>query len=306
MSSLYFWPYTLRSVAPLNAKSGRREHEGSLLRIGSGYGCLHPWPELGDLPLDAQLTALVRGGSTPLLEAARRCAEADGRARAEGRSLFEGPIPKSHWLALPGDDPAAARAAGFERVKLKIGRDPGGEIALARTWAAAGFFLRLDANESLAEEDFISFWNALGPLREQVELVEDSIPWAESSWQRLRAAGVPLAVDRDVEERFRVGDVAVVKPARSAWTPSAPARFLVTSYMDHALGQMWAAAEASRLLASPVGARLITCGLMTNRCFEKDPFFEQIRSEGPRLQSPGGTGLGFDDLLESLPWKILI
>ena len=285
--------------------SGRREHEGALLRIGDGFGCLHPWPELGDLPIDEQLANLTRGGSTPLTDGAARCAEADGRARLEGRSLFCGPIPESHWLALPGDSPESAKAAGFDRVKLKIGRDLASELDQAQLWSGAGFRLRFDANESLDEAAFLAFWKALGPMRDQVELIEDAIPWEAAAWEKLRKAGVPLAVDREAERRFVMCDVAVIKPALSGWIPAAPARYLVTYYMDHALGQMWAAAEASRLSSGPDGARMLGCGLMTHRCFEPDPFFEQIRCEGPRLIAPAGTGLGFDDLLEGLPWKRL-
>src|SRR5690606_21477050 len=140
------------SSAALNAVSVRREHEGALLRAGSGYGCLHPWTELGDLSLDEQLAPLVRGESTSLLDAALRCAEADGRARSEGRSRFEGAIPESHWLLLPGDRPEEANAAGFDRVKIKSGRDLGAEREEIRAWGGAGFFLRLDANESLDEK----------------------------------------------------------------------------------------------------------------------------------------------------------
>ncbi len=305
MSPIHYWRYTLRSSAGLNAVSERREHEGALLRRGGGYGCLHPWPELGDSVLDEQLASLARGGSTPLIEGALRCAAADDRARSEGRSLFEHPIPESHWSALPGDKPGEARAAGFDRVKIKIGRDPDGEREEIRTWGEAGFLLRLDANESFDGAAFLAFWEALGSLRERIEWVEDAISWEEKSWENLRRAGVPLAVDREAAGRFRSGDIAVVKPARTAWLPPAPAPYLVTSCMDHALGQMWAAAEASRLLAGAEGGRLLTCGLMTHRCFEPDPFFEQIRSEGPRLLAPGGTGLGFDDLLEGLPWTPL-
>lgn len=305
MSPIHHWRYTLRSAGALNAVSGRREHEGALLRIGDGYGCIHPWPELGDLPLDEQLARLARGGSTPLLDGARRCAEADGRARSEGRSLFAGPIPESHWLALPGDRPEEAAAEGFDRVKLKIGRDPVSEGEEIQTWAEAGFVLRLDANESFDEATFLAFWEALGSLRERVELVEDAIPWEKKSWENLRRAGVPLAVDRESERRFRTGDIAVIKPARTGWLPPDPAPYLVTSCMDHALGQMWAAAEASRVLAGAEGGRLLTCGLTTHRCFAADPFFERIRCEGSRLLPPGGTGLGFDDLLEGLPWTPL-
>jgi hypothetical protein len=34
-----------------------------------------------------------------------------------------------------------------------------------------------------------------------------------------------------------------------------------------------------------------------------DAFIGRIRGDGARLLTPGGTGIGFDDVLENLPWK---
>ena len=121
----------------------------------------------------------------------------------------------------------------------------------------------------------------------------------------LREAAVPLAVDRDVETRFESGDTAVVKPAVSSWLPPQEERFFVTSYMDHAIGQAWAAAEGARLAQVPEGTKMLEAGLLTHRCFEADEFFERVSVKECRYQSSGGIGLGFDDLLEKLPWKRL-
>ena len=38
--------------------SERTEFEGALIRIGDGFGCLHPWPELGDPGLEDLLEEL--------------------------------------------------------------------------------------------------------------------------------------------------------------------------------------------------------------------------------------------------------
>ena len=38
---------------------------------------------------------------------------------------------------------------------------------------------------------------------------------------------------------------------------------------------------------------------------EENEFSERLGQVGPKFRSPGGTGLGFDDLLEKLPWKRL-
>lgn len=305
MSTLHVWRYTLRSVAALNPVSARTEHEGALIRVNDGYGCLHPWPELGDATLKEQLETLASGRSTPLIGQALRCADLDGTARREGRSLFAGRVPESHWLVLPGDDPETVKEAGFDCVKLKIGGDSGMDVQRAMRWGGAGFRLRFDGNEKYTVDDFLYFWESIEVLWNQVDLVEDPVPWDPVTWGRLGMSGVPLAVDRLAEDRFRKGCIVIIKPAMMQWIPPGNAPFLVTSYMDHALGQVWAAAEACRLSGTMESGRLLKCGLLTQRCFEPDPFFEQVRSVGTRLLPPDGTGLGFDDLLEKLPWKRL-
>lgn len=299
--SLHYWRYRLKPRHSLNAVSGLREVEGVLLRIGDGFACLQPWPELGDAPLDVQLRGILTGQESALVAAARRCAEIDGAARRVGRSLFDRPIPESHWLAQAGDEADAAWEAGFRAVKFKIG--PVLQPAMG-AWFRIGFRLRLDANESFDEGAFLAYWSSLGSLRESVEFVEDPVPWGEDVWARLRAEGVPIAADREAENRHRPGDWAVIKPASGDWLPPVPDRFVVTSSMDHALGQMWAAWQAMDW-QSVEGDRISECGLLTHRCFEPDPFFEQLGTDGPRLLPPAGTGLGFDELLESLPWKRL-
>lgn len=304
---LHFWRYTLRSVRALNAASARTEHEGALVRVGEGYGCLHPWPELGDPGLDELLAWLARGEvDHPLLVGTLECARLDGAARREGRSLFVGPVPESHWLVREGDDPGFAKADGFSLAKIKGSPDLGRVAAQIDEWGGAGLRVRLDFNESLPRGAFLGFWDSLGPeRRELVDLVEDPERWSEEGWMDLREAGVPIAVDRDHTARLRRGDVLVYKPAHYGFACDRETRFYVTSYMDHAVGQMWAAAFASIASAGGSNERILPCGLLTHRCFEDDPFFERIRCDGPRLLPPGGSGLGFDDLLEGLPWKRL-
>ena len=70
--------------------------------------------------------------------------------------------------------------------------------------------------------------------------------------------------------------------------------------MDHAIGQLFAAYEAARY-----GGELEVCGLLTHHLFEADPFFELLTAEGAQLVPPGGPGLGYGDLLKSLPWMSL-
>ena len=79
--------------------------------------------------------------------------------------------------------------------------------------------------------------------------------------------------------------------------------FVVTSYMDHPIGQLYAAYQAS-VLAERFPQQSLTCGLATHGLFEGLTFAECLGS-GPRLASPGGTGLGFDTYLQKLPWQTI-
>lgn len=95
---VYVHRYVLRSGTALNAASMRREFEGALLRIGNGFGCVHPWPEFGDAPLEQQLKLLAEGQLTPVTTMAVRMAREDGAAREAGVSLFDNlPVPPSHY-----------------------------------------------------------------------------------------------------------------------------------------------------------------------------------------------------------------
>lgn len=308
MKPVHYWRYTLRSANRLNAVSARQEHEGALIRVGDGFGCVHPWPELGDAPLDEQLRALARGECdfSPLVSGAMECAKFDGEARRAGRSLFASPVPESHWLVREGDDPGYAKSDGFNLAKIKGTTDLKQVVEEIDRWSEAGLGIRLDFNECLPRGKFLEFWRELEEeQRRAIEAVEDPERWSEEGWMDLRDAGIPLAVDRDHTSRLRPGDILVYKPAHFGFACNRETRFYITSYMDHAIGQVWAAAFASIASQGGQNDKLLPCGLLTHRCFENDAFFERLRCDGPRLLPPGGTGLGFDDLLEALPWKRL-
>jgi O-succinylbenzoate synthase len=305
MSDIYVWHYMLKSGGSLNAASMRSDHPGALIRVGDGFACLHPWPELGDLTLAEHLLLLKTGGSSPLVSQALRCAAIDGEARRAGKSLFDTPVPESHWLVLPGDEPDNARKEGFSIAKIKVGQELAEVVEQVMLWVGSGFRIRLDANERLSMPAFLEFWASLKSVETSIDCIEDPTPWNRKQWSVLHESAIPLAVDRDLRRRFESGYTAVVKPAVSNWIPPESETFFVTSYMDHGVGQAWAAVEAARLASSSRGAQMRVGGLLTHRCFEPDDFFDRWSVKGCRLQSPGGTGLGFDDLLEGLPWKRL-
>ncbi len=257
----------------LRMRNGAIRH-GALLRAGDGFADVHPWPELGDAPLDEQLELLDRGELTPLTRASLGLLALDSRARQSGVSLFDGlTIPLSHW---PGNDPPPE----FDTVKLKGVMDAPPDVRI-----------RIDFNARLSPDEFLRVAETLP--RERIDFIEDPCPYDEEIWRELSArTGLRLALDRFVGK----ADVLVFKPALQTDWP-AHNDVVVTSYMDHALGQMFAAYIAARFATNP------RCGLMTHVLYEPDAFFERVERDGARLLPPGGTGIGFDDLLERLPWK---
>ncbi|HEY6136354.1 MAG TPA: hypothetical protein VI670_01190 [Thermoanaerobaculia bacterium] len=260
---MWFWRYTLKPRRALSALAGARPREGALLRVGDGFADVHPWPELGDALLDEQLSLLARGETTPLT---RRSLWFASMWR---RGLFEGlEIPRSHW---PGTDPPE----GFDTVKIKM---PGGALP-------DGYRLRLDFNNDA--EAFARVAPALP--RERIDFVEDPCPYEPSTWRDLQRRGFRLALDRVVATEGV--DVLVVKPAVQD-VPKVSIPIIITSYMDHPIGQLHAAYVAA-------GSRE-TCGLVTHVLYENDPFIERMRIGDARLVPPD-----FTDLLEALPWKRL-
>jgi o-succinylbenzoate synthase len=268
---------------------------GALLRVDGGYADVHPWPELGDAPLDEQLALLARGETTQLTRASLHWASVDADARRRGVSLFEGlTIPESHW---PGADPPD----GFDTVKTK------GVQAVPEHVR-----IRIDFNARLTAEEFLRVAETLP--RERIDFIEDPCPYDAATWRELRVrSGLRLALDRFAGE----ADVLVHKPALSAELPGFDGELVVTSYMDHPVGQFFAAYVASSLSGGPgsqpglrraespslqKGRLSARCGLMTHVLYESDAFLERVQRDGARLLPPGGTGIGFDDLLESLPW----
>jgi len=298
---------TLRSQAA-NARSSRREVEGLLIRSLDGFGCVHPWPELGDPTVDELLAALREGKRHRLLDRALACATEDGEARRAGRSLFIRDaaatppgsgitIPLSHATITGDADFPALVAVGFRAVKLKThGSDPALPERVAAA-VAAGLKVRIDCNGT-----GIATLAALQPWSQSIDFIEDPEPYDPDRWRAIKAElGFRLALDRLPDGMMENGgyDVRILKPALDECAERGE-EVVITSYMDHPLGQMFAALEAARY-----PGRQLEAGLLTHSLFEPDAFTEAVRANGPQLLPPAGTGLGFDALLESLPWEIL-
>ncbi len=312
--------YSLRSGVTLNAVSQRRVFAGALIRVNEGFGCVHPWPEFGDAPVAEQLRLLREGVTTPVTAMALCCAEIDGQARRAGVSLFEGlEIPRSHysWSFARETVPQQQRVLeeGWPTIKAKGSADPAETtrflVDCARVFAGQEVRLRVDFNGVLERPAFEQWIECLpSEVRERLDFIEDPFPYAAEEWEAVRQRwGVKLALDKGWRDGTQGFDAVVVKPARREWRVVAEKhpqqRLVMTSAMDHALGQMFAAYEAAVALAE--GQVLDFCGLCTEHLFEQDAFFERVKSHGGRLTADrSGGGLGFGDVLEQLPWRRLI
>ena len=76
--------------------------------------------------------------------------------------------------------------------------------------------------------------------------------------------------------------------------------------MDHPVGQLWAVYQAADYYRNALPTEIPLCGLCTHLLFEPDPFLDQMGGMNPQVAVPAGTGLGFDGMLEALPWKKLL
>ena len=99
--------------------------------------------------------------------------------------------------------------------------------------------------------------------------------------------------------------IRIVKPAREATPEYLYEPPVFTTVMDHPVGQLWAVYQAAEYYRNSLPKEIPLCGLCTHLLFEPDPFIDRMGGMDPQAAVPGGTGLGFDELLEHIPWKIL-
>lgn len=323
--SIYIHRYRLHSRTGLNSRSDLTEHEGILVRIEengvSGYGCLHPWEELGDSSLPELLDELKEGRISRQVRSMMDCVEVDRAARAKGVSLFKGlSIPDSHATIVGGVERVhQAIEEGFSTVKIKAGREVEKELALVKEMHAAYPELRwrFDFNGVLGAGQFENFVHELGDsVREQVDFLEDPVRLGDPSWETVRDRyAIKTAVDRGIGHATGEFDISIIKPAINDMDKICDAaqhygrNVVVTSYMDHPIGQCYAAYCAGILNQKYLGLIDPVCGLMTHELYEPTTFSERLGTKSPKWHfAPStnqGTGLGFDDLLENLDWERL-
>ncbi|MGN0868527.1 MAG: enolase C-terminal domain-like protein [Akkermansia sp.] len=314
---MHYTPYTLYPVGALSARAAAQPREGVLLRgDNGGYACLQAWPELGDAPLEYELDALREGTPLRLGERALKCMELDGEARAKGVSLFEGlRVPRSHATLTVSATPSQVyclHQKGFRVGKIKVIPKIASTVERLVNLAAMvpDWKWRVDFNCTLSPEAALKFWDTLSDaMKERIDFIEDPCAYDVNVWQKLQDAGMPLGYDMPVAEGSSIPTrtskpmMRIVKPAHHHSNTGKP---IFTSYMDHPLGQCWAAYNAALYYTDKPESEVPLCGLVTQHIFKPNAFSEELGMDvTPEFRIPSGTGLGFDKLLAALPWKKL-
>lgn len=325
-TTLSYAPYKLCPQAALNSRVTAAPRCGALLRVewpdgGIGFADCHPWPELGDLPLQEQFAAYGKGEPTSLLACSLQLARFDALASQQGLSLFAGlEIPKSHWLSpncelLTQERLDNLLAQGFTHIKLKIGHGCHSQAhtlkELLATPRGASLLWRLDANGSFTKKGFEAFMEVLSPYLQYIDFIEDPTLYCSHQWAVWQERyGVALAADRYLSQAW--GDplsaaVLILKPAFVPFSKMVsaidlPQRCIVTSYLDHPLGQISAAWCAASIRSLRPNWHEV-CGLLSHHCYSPSDFSALLKALGSRLFPPVGTrAWGFDSLLSELEW----
>lgn len=322
---LSFYNYEL---VPLATKKQAAVRKGALLKVEfidgtTGFADCHPWPEHGDLPLQQQLEKLKNGATTPLIERSLYFAEMDAITRSFKKSAFENlQVPKSNWLITNLEETTreeieTAARNQFTCFKIKVGNCVDQELLCLHQiseWLIAfgtDFKFRLDFNLKLTQAEFLNFLSRSKSLYERIDYIEDPFPFNIKQWAAIQKQyGMRLACDFHSHLAINhpeAATVLVVKPAiqdEAIFLESlnADQYLVITSYLNHPLGQV-AAAYAAALCYAKSPKQVGVCGLATQHLYEPNPFSELLTVTETRLNAPSGTGMGFDQLLEELAWE---
>ncbi|WP_413291657.1 o-succinylbenzoate synthase MenC [Bdellovibrio sp. HCB185ZH] len=327
MIKLSYYEYVLTPFTTLNAVSAGLPRRGALIKVEwpqgfVGYGDLHPWPELGDTPLDDQLAALKKGRISAQVEQTIWLARKDANLRKKGKTILTaGEKVRNNFLVsnsaeiVPGFLDELKRQS-YSTIKLKVGRDLAAEATAITRMAAAGFKIRLDFNGTGSWQIFEKFFSGLTAQEKVwIEYVEDPFPYDADTWADAKKL-VKVACDApyekvDWENSTKVPfDILVIKPAKMDVDKAIERckkfnlKATVTSYMDHPVGSMGALAVAMECKELYPNI-MLDAGCLTYRSYQMDQFAANINTTGPFLSNVKGTGIGFDLLLRDLPWQKL-
>lgn len=271
-----------------------------------GFADCHPWHEFGDAKIPSQKAALLQGKLTPLLAQSLDLAILDAKARKAKRSLFANiPLLKSHLIAKLSDledNLNAVIEMGISHLKIKVRGTESSQLLKIVKKCRPHFKWRLDFNAALTYEEVDNYLKMIEEIHPDIDFIEDPCPYQKKTYELLTAKWrIPLALD--FQEASQPHPYIVIhKPAvRPLDAVKTAHRVIVTSYLDHPVGQL-----AAPYIATKTPQALQEYGgWLSHLVYEPNDFSEKLRVEKGTLIPPPGTGFGFDDELEKLPWKKL-
>lgn len=203
---------------------------------------------------------------------------------------------------------AAAAAAGFRCLKLKVGvGDDAGRVAAVRAAVGPEIDLRLDANGAWNVEQAVRAIELLSPAG--LELVEEPTHGLEAVRAVRERVAVRVAIDETAAEHGALGagvaDAVCLKISRcggisgliaaATLVRASGAEVYVASTLDGPLGVAAALHAAAALASRGVGgSSILPCGLATLALFED--LENPLPARNGRIALPTASGLGVDPL----------
>ena len=323
-----FSSYQLQTLSSLNSTGAKGLRDGALLKVEwkedglIGYADLHPWPELGDIPLAEQLDGVRQGKISLQLEQSIWLAHRDAILRKDKKNVFDNGVKvKNNFVisdltTLKPGFLDSINGEAFTHVKIKVGRDLAKESDLLTQVAAAGLRVRLDFNGMGSWQTFEKFMTSVPKtVLPSIEYVEDPFAYDHQAWSDAKKI-VKIAVDNQYDKvpwetlDKAPFDVVVIKPAKTdvakaiAHCRTHNLKAVVTSYMDHPVGMIHALGVAMEL-KKLYGDMMLDPGCLTHQLFKMDVYAAEINTQGPFVMKVKGTGVGFNDLLGAQTWHHL-
>ncbi len=276
---IFIYRYELIRKQPANSKTESLIQVGCLLKViglenNFGVADICPWPSLGDLNLDQELSQ-----KGPLFQRAIELANKDLQARKNKIHLLSNVEIKNHILI------SDYKKFNFKSVVngvVKIKGDQNISEMAEILNQLTRVKIRLDFNFCLTENEFRKFLDLINPeTLNNIDVVEDAFEFNEKSWTELNQK-VTLALDWNFKNHQWPN--LICKPARQM-TDS----FLyMTSSMDHPVGVAHGMAIAQNYPD-------LVHGFNTNDFYEDSGF-----------KTTDGYGIGFEKKLSEIVWEPLI